>query len=711
MKLFDQFKDAILNEQKEDIALTTSYINNYPPKKLAQLGLGIINLQIVNVRTGLGGKTILELQLDPAFSDGEINTSTLRTGDIVKLAKMTSSASNQKLEKKKPLKNHKEESQAQNQSDVGIEAVVIKVSTQTISISVDESTDDSKILQYYNNTNDSARMWLVKLTNSITYKRMISTMDKVLDMKESDKNDIHKILLGESQYIPKSKSNGTSNNNHGENNFFNDQLNASQRQAIEFAINDSNITIIHGPPGTGKTYTLIELIQQLTSKGEKVLVCGPSNISVDTILERLGNKYEPMKLIRIGHPARLLVKNLQHSLEILSKTYGREIINDISSEIQSVLTKIKKCKKYGERKALYSELKLLKKELRQRERKIVNELLVQAQVVVATLHGSGSFELKNSVGNNDSSGMVFDTIIIDEVSQSLEPQCWIPLLLSNRFKRLVIAGDNMQLPPTIKKQKSNSSSSASILATTLFDRLVKHCQGDQYKKLLDVQYRMNKSIMQFPSMQLYDNQLKCDDSVRDISLVDLPGVEINDDTMTKCIWYDTEGGEFPEQISESVDGDSKYNDMELLVVKGHIKKLLSCGVRPQDIGVIAPYSAQVQNLKKQMGLGDGANGDKDGQIEISTVDGFQGREKEVIILTLVRSNDSREIGFLSEQRRLNVAMTRPKRQLCVVGDLELMNQSGNKFLQSWSKFVEDGNNDGEVIFEIDYPNLDDYIES
>ena len=618
MKLFDQFKDAILDEQKEDIALTTSYINNYPPKKLAQLGLGIINLQIVNIRTGLGGKTILELQLDSAFSDGEINTSTLR-------------------------------------------------------------------------------------------------MDKVLAMKESDKNDIHKILLGESQYIP--KSNGTSNNNNGEINFFNDKLNASQRQAIDFAINDSNITIIHGPPGTGKTYTLIELIQQLTSKGEKVLVCGPSNISVDTILERLGDKYEPMKLIRIGHPARLLMKNLQHSLEILSKTYGRDIINEILNDIQSVLTKIKKCKKYGERKALYSELKLLKKELRQRERRIVNELLVQAQVVVATLHGSGSYELKNSVGTNNNEGIVFDTIIIDEVSQSLEPQCWIPLLLSNRFKRLVIAGDNMQLPPTIKTQKSNSSSSssASILATTLFDRLMKHCHGEKYKKLLDVQYRMNKSIMQFPSMQLYDNQLKCDDSVREISLVDLPGVEINDDTMTKCIWYDTQGGEFPEQISESIDGDSKYNDMELLVVKGHIKKLLSSGVQPQDIGVIAPYSAQVQNLKKQMGLGgevgSSANGDKDGQIEISTVDGFQGREKEVIILTLVRSNDSREIGFLSEQRRLNVAMTRPKRQLCVVGDLELMNQSGNKFLQSWSKFVEDGNNDGDVIFEIEYPNLDDYIEN
>ena len=129
---------------------------------------------------------------------------------------MTSSALSNKSEKK-PSKNHKEESQTQDQSDVGIEAVVIKVSTQTISISVDESTDDSKILQYYNNTNDLARMWLVKLTNSITYKRMITTMDTVLAMKESDKNDIHKILLGESQYIP--KSNGTSNNNNGEINF------------------------------------------------------------------------------------------------------------------------------------------------------------------------------------------------------------------------------------------------------------------------------------------------------------------------------------------------------------------------------------------------------------------------------------------------------------------------------------------------------------
>ncbi|KAL6453383.1 HCS1 DNA polymerase alpha-associated DNA helicase A [Candida maltosa Xu316] len=673
MQLFDRFKDAILEEQQEDVSQTNAYINAFTPKKLAQLGLGIINLQIANIRTGLGGKTILELQLDPGFSDGEINTSTLRTGDIVKLSRMTTTTTSTTKKKTKDNDDDQQDSE-------GLEAVVLKVTTSMISISVDESTDDSKILQYYNNTNDQSRVWLVKLTNSITYKRMITTMNKINDFKDIDKNEIHRLLLGESKYVPK--------NDNRQISFINTQLNASQQSAINFAINKSNITIIHGPPGTGKTYTLIELIQQLTKLGEKVLVCGPSNISVDTILERLGDKYKTGQLIRIGHPARLLPINLQHSLEILSKSYGREVIQDIEKDIQGVLAKIKKCKRYSERRVLYQELKNLKKELKQREKKIVHELLLQSQVIISTLHGAGSYELKS----ND---IAFDTIIIDEVSQSLEPQCWIPLLLNNKFKRLVIAGDNMQLPPTIKSKKSTS-----LLGTTLFDRLVTKLEGNKFKKLLDVQYRMNESIMKFPSLQLYDNQLKCDSSVESISLIDLPGVEDNELTNTKCIWYDTQGGEFPEQVNESIEGDSKYNEMELLIVKGHIKRLLESGVKPSDIGVIAPYSAQVQLLKKQMG--------SDNEIEISTVDGFQGREKEIIILTLVRSNDSREIGFLSEQRRLNVAITRPKRQLCVIGDLELMSQSNSDFLKKWCKYVEEG--DSDEPYEIEYPNVTDYLE-
>ncbi|EGW35223.1 uncharacterized protein SPAPADRAFT_53535 [Spathaspora passalidarum NRRL Y-27907] len=685
MKLFEQFKNAIEDEQQEDISETDAYISMYSPKKLSSLGLAIINLQIINLRTGLGAKTIIELKLDPAFGDTDINTGTLRTGDIVKLSKMEKSTSTNA--KKKKTKSTTSTENSEDSEDQGIEAVVLKVSTQTISISVEESTDDAHVLQYYNNTNnDSTRMWLVKLANSITYKRMISTMNKVNELQPSDKNDIHKLLLGESSYI-------SHQNNHFIT-FFNSHLNDSQKQAIEFAINKSNITIIHGPPGTGKTYTLIELIQQLTNLGEKVLVCGPSNISVDTILERLGDKYKSGQLIRIGHPARLLPVNLQHSLEILSKSYGREIISDIEHDISSTLTKIRKCKRYAERRELYQELKLLKRELKQREKKIVHELLINARVVVATLHGSGSYELRT----ND---LAFDTIIIDEVSQSMEPQCWIPLLLNTKFKRLVIAGDNMQLPPTVKSVKRKGSS---ILETTLFDRLVLKGEGNKFKKLLDVQYRMNTSIMMFPNMQLYSNKLKSDSSVENITLSELPGVEENDDTLCKCIWYDTQGGEFPEQVSESVEGDSKYNEMELLVVRGHIEKLLSDGVQPKDIGVIAPYAAQVQLLKKQMG--------PETEIEISTVDGFQGREKEVIILTLVRSNESREIGFLSDQRRLNVAITRPKRQLCVIGDLELMSSSGSIFLKNWCKYVEEGIDCKDVEpFEIVYPNLEDYLSN
>ncbi|KAI5958095.1 hypothetical protein KGF57_002903 [Candida theae] len=672
MNLFSKFKDAVLKEQEEDVAQTTEYINAYPPKKLAQMGLAVINLNISNMRTGIGGKTILEMQLDNAVSSGDLSSTSMKTGDIVRIAKMAGS------ERKKK----RDDDEAGNK-DESIEAVVVKSSNQTITLSVDESTGDDKVLNYYNNTNDSTRLWIVKLANSITYKRMLTTMNKVLELKESNKNDIHKLLLGEIEYTALSGSSSIQ--------FLNSGLNPSQRSAIDFAINKSNISIIFGPPGTGKTMTLVELIQQLTARGEKVLVCGPSNISVDTILERLGGHYKVGELIRIGHPARLLPVNLQHSLEVLSKNYGRDVIEDLENDIQSVLSKIKKCKRYGERKALYQELKLLKKELIQRERKVVHELLNGAKVILATLHGAGSYDLKRS-------GVNFDSIIIDEVSQSLEPQCWIPLLHNDKFKRLVIAGDNMQLPPTI------ISGAGTLLETTLFDRLVKDLNGNKFKKLLNVQYRMNDSIMKFPSMQLYEDKLISDESVKEIELSDLPGVESNDDTNVQCVWYDTQGGDFPEQKLESIKGDSKYNEMELGIVRSHIKKLMESGVSPSDIGVIAPYAAQVQLLKKQLG--------PDSLIEVSTVDGFQGREKEVIILTLVRSNDERDVGFLSEERRLNVAITRPKRQLCVVGDLQLMDDSGHKFLKDWSRYVEDGFEDGKSVrpYEIVYPNIDDYTD-
>lgn len=703
-QLADGFRNAVMLEQKCDTLLTDSYLEAYSPKKLAAFGLGVINLIMSNMRTGLGGKTLIELTLDPAFSrpEDEIVPGSLRVGDIVKLDRMGST------------KSEAEES-------TSLEGVIVRISRKAISVSVEEDASDESLLSLYNNTgNDNVRMWIVKLTNSVTYKRMLQAMTKLEKLDDSSKSEVTRLLLGEANYTARSSKPRKTQ-------FFDDNLNDSQREAVDFAIHDSPVTIIHGPPGTGKTYTLIELIKQLTFKhDEKVLVCGASNISVDNILERLspvfsgaeeetlkknrkkkGKTGNPEKLIRIGHPARLLQSNLQHSLDVLSKSlYGdasgnQEILRDIVQEIGDTLGLIKKCKRYGERRALWNDLKRLKKELRVRERKIVHDLLVNAQVVLSTLHGAGSNELIALYKDHEFSAdkPLFGTIIIDEVSQSLEPQCWIALVNHLGIKRLVIAGDNMQLPATVKSKEeavlSIKKGDVADLEFTLFDRLVEH-YGDSFKKLLNVQYRMNEQIMEFPSETLYEGKLKADKSVKDILLTDLADVTESDNTTVPCIWYDTQGGDFPEKTEDdtalSNSTGSKYNDMEALVVIQHVRSLKASGVLPTAIGVISPYSAQVATLKR--------NPELEG-VEVATIDGFQGREKEVIVVSLVRSNDKREVGFLNDRRRLNVAMTRPKRHLCVVGDLELMEQSGVRFLREWAGYVDQK-------FEVRYPDLGDY---
>lgn len=700
----EPFLNAIDVEQKADTVFADSYTKSYSPKKLAQLGLAITNLVITSGRTGLGGKSIIEFELDSAVKNGnEIIPGSIRVGDIVKVLKMGNT--NEVVKKQKAISNSSKKSETSDAegSTGSIDGVVIKINANGISITIEDSNFDENSLY-----NDSSKFWLVKTANSITYKRMISTMKKLREME--DKNDIIKILLGESKYLAKPNSHGKPIK------FFNLDLNESQKNAINFAINDSPITIIHGPPGTGKTYTLIELINQLTfNDNERVLVCGPSNISVDTILERLSGTFDmnkkkskPEQLIRIGHPARLLPGNLRHSLDILSKSGdldGRKILNDIEKDISTTILKTKKCKNYGERKALWGEVKQLRKELRQKEKKVVSELITGAKVVLSTLHGAGSYELtslyKDESLNLGKQNPLFDTIIIDEVSQSLEPQCWIPLINHYGFKRLVIAGDNMQLPPTIKskdipKQEKPESMKIADLEVTLFDRLVKFHDGNEYKKLLDTQYRMNELIMRFPSEELYEKKLKADQSVKSISLADF---DIDGEDTGELIWYDTQGGDFPEQWDDDALGDtgSKYNEMESLIVMKHLRSLLESGVKHEDIGIISPYNAQVSLIKQKLFL------EQIEGIEVSTVDGFQGREKQVIIITLVRSNENHEPGFLRDKRRLNVAMTRSKRQLCVIGDIEMLQRSGSKFLTHWGEFVDNGED-----YDLRYPDLGDY---
>ncbi|KAL7663484.1 DNA helicase [[Candida] zeylanoides] len=674
-ELADAFKAAIAAEQYADTSATEQYLAMYSPRKLAQLGLAVVNLVTAGMHTALGGKTILELAPDPATST-EINTGAIRVGDIVKVARM------------------------KGEADEAVEAVVTKVAATMVALAIDEDAADGA-LGLHNNTGDTARVWIVKLANTATYNRMVSSMNKLAETEaqvlEPASARIVGLLLGEAATPPPpppAKSQPP----------FDTSLNASQQRAVDFAV-ASPITIVHGPPGTGKTHTLIELIKQLSfHHHERVLVCAPSNIAVDTILERLASAFEPRKrrgsasreqLIRIGHPARLLPANLAHSLDVLSKTsYGgasdaKQVLADLQREIGDTLGSVKKCKRYGERRALWAELKTLRRELRERERKVTRELLVGARVVLSTLHGAGAYELTSL--HRDFDGVLFDTIIIDEVSQAMEPQCWIPLVNHLGFKRLVIAGDNMQLPPTVKHQ--NNTPGLGNLEYTLFDRLVTELGGDAYKKLLDTQYRMNVDIMRFPSAELYGGQLKAHASVANIRLTD--HAASSDETDATCMWHDTQGGDYPERAADDAETGSKYNELEALVCVQHLDRLRAAGV--DDVGIISPYSAQVSLLKKLLAAKWGA----DHGVEVSTVDGFQGREKQAIIVSLVRSNDAHDVGFLRDKRRLNVAITRPKRHLCVVGDLELMQQSGVPFLQHWAAFAEGA-------YEIRYPQLDDY---
>ena len=263
---------------------------------------------------------------------------------------------------------------------------------------------------------------------------------------------------------------------------------------------------------------------------------------------------------------------------------------------------IRKTKSGKERKVIYGDLKELRKEFREREKKCVSTLVGSSKVVLATLHGAGGFQLRDEN---------FEVVIIDEASQALEAQCWVPLL---RAKKVVLAGDHLQLPPTIKSLNSKIKTKGKdreevikgmSLATTLFDRLLK-MHGPSIKRMLKIQYRMHEKIMRFPSDELYESKLEAAEAVKARLLTGLPyEVEENDDTIEPLIFFDTQGGDFPEKSEEEevdkkagkgIVGESKSNEMEAALVKEHVQNLVNAGVKPEDIAVITPYNAQVRYI-------------------------------------------------------------------------------------------------------------------
>ncbi|KAG9892589.1 DNA helicase, partial [Aureobasidium melanogenum] len=663
---------AELNAELEETALLTA---THAPSTLARAGLAVLNLSVSAQRTGLGGKSLIELSLDPAIAGTETQLPEhgLRVGDIVGVSEQPKGA-----EKKK---------ERQDMEKKQIQGVVVKVLREIIVVALDKDEVDIP----------GGKLWLLVKSISVCWRRMLmnQTMTKLLKMPESEHSTLMRVLFGQSSAVSVQPRDVAE-----ELEWLDPSLNDSQKEAIKFALASPEVALIHGPPGTGKTHTLIELIRQCLKKDLRLLVCGPSNISVDNIVERLSPHKVPM--VRLGHPARLLPGVLNHSLDILTRTSdAAALVKDIRNEMDAKQASIRKTRNGRERKAIYGEIKELRKDYRQREASCVNSLVRESKVVLATLHGAGGFHLKSQE---------FDVVIVDEASQALEAQCWVPLLSSGASK-LILAGDHLQLPPTIKSSNSKSTNQnpktwqgGVNLETTLFDRML-DLYGDDIKRMLTIQYRMHEKINAFPSAALYESKLMAAESVKARLLKDLPyDVEETEDTTEPVVFWDTQGGEFHEKTDDddepksrsSLLGESKSNELEAAIVKKHVQNLVDAGVKAEDIAVVTPYNGQLavlSQLLKERFVG----------IELGSIDGFQGREKEAVVVSLVRSNAEHEVGFLAEKRRLNVAMTRPKRHLCVVGDSETVGR-GSKFLKSWMEFLEEN-------ADLRYPDLDDVLRA
>lgn len=419
-------------------------------------------------------------------------------------------------------------------------------------------------------------------------------------------------------------------------------LDPTQAAAVRHALAAKDVALIHGPPGTGKTSTLAALIAAAVSRGERVLATAPSNLAVDNLLERLLSPR--LKVVRLGHPARILPELVEHALSVQVERH--EDVRLARGLIREALALRRKAGKHsrarpapGARAALYAEARALFRDARQLEARAVDRILDGADVVLCT----------TSIDPDLLGQRTFDLVIVDEACQSTEPGSWPPL---RHAGRVVLAGDHRQLSATVISRAAATGG----LGISLFERAIDR-YGPAIARRLDIQYRMHEAIMRFPSEELYEGTLVAAPAVRAHRLSDLSGVEATALTTEPLCFLDTAGAGFQEALEP--DGESRLNSEEAKLVARVVQRLIDAGVPGESIGVITPYAAQARHIRGQLPRPE---------VEVDTVDGFQGREKEAVVISLVRSNDDGELGFLGDIRRMNVALTRARRKLVVIGD-------------------------------------------
>ena len=503
--------------------------------------------------------------------------------------------------------------------------------------------------------------------NDITFQRMLDALEH-FEVVTGKKMYLRGILLGDIE--PRF-------NKEEELEVKNEKLDESQRRAVKRSLEAEDLFLIHGPPGTGKTTALIETIEQHVERDDKVLATADSNVAVDNMVDFLNEG--GVSVVRVGHPARVTETLREHTLDHVVQGKQKyktsqelwENVGEIGKKQDKETfpsgkwrrgmdnKKIKKLAKKdkGMRGVPPKKIKSMAKwiELQEKKNKLANkakrleqeavdEVLDSVDVVCATNSTSGSelMEKRN-----------FDVAVIDEATQATEPSCLIPMKHANKA---IMAGDHKQLPPTILNQEAKEKG----LEETLFERMIE-AHGSGIKEMLEKQYRMNTDIMNFSSEEFYGGELEADETVADHKL-EITGNPSNErlervfDPENVAVFLDSKG-EWEESSREG--STSKENKKEAKMVEEIVRECMNLGIAPEDIGVISPYDDQVDLLNQKL--------DIEG-LEIKTVDGFQGRQKDVVVLSFVRSNENGNIGFLKDLRRLNVSITRARKKLIMVGD-------------------------------------------
>lgn len=466
-----------------------------------------------------------------------------------------------------------------------------------------------------------------------TYLEMEKALDQVLKAGNGRLVDLRSVILGKSpaRFAPVAEIGELPS------------LNPSQIEAVRQILSARDLSVIHGPPGTGKTTTLVQAVRLLTHREQTILVTAPSNTAVDLLTERLAE--EGLQVVRIGNLSRVDESILRHTLEVRLSTHPEsKHIKKVKMEAAELRRKARRYRRrFGreeldERRRWHQEARELSAWANQLEDRLIDQILDSAQVITCTLVGAAHKVLE---------GRHFPTVVIDEAAQALEPACWIPIC---KASRVILTGDPYQLPPTVKSTEAQRGG----LAVTMIEKCL---QRIPHTRLLNVQYRMHETIMGFSNQRFYAGALRADASVANHRLP-LPD-------HLPVFFIDTAGCGFEEMVRPP--HQSRYNPGEFSILREHMYEMLGIldGHPLPSIALISPYREQVTYMEKE------AASDpilKPLSLSIRTIDGFQGQERDVVYISLVRSNEKAEIGFLRDYRRMNVAMTRARKQLVVIGD-------------------------------------------